>query len=134
VQQVCVKAGIAHLTFVSLLLLSALAVSSLPRAQNQALLHLARYVARPVGFHEGGRGAVIPAECRLAFEEAHNQPRSIDDLLTLIEDPLRPGSLGEGRTSTATNVSLNRKDNTGELDQDSSNPVRRQKVKKVERE
>jgi hypothetical protein len=42
--------------------------------------------------------------------------------------------LGEGRTSTATNVSLNRKDNTGELDQDSSNPVRRQKVKKVERE
>jgi hypothetical protein len=129
VQQVCVKAGIAHLTFVSCLLVSALAVSSLSRTQDQALLHLARHV----GFDEGGRGAIVPADCRIAFEEVRHQPRSIDDLLTLIEDPLRPGSLGEGRTSIATKVSPNRKDNTGELGQDSSKPVRRQTVKKVER-
>jgi hypothetical protein len=123
-----VKAGIAHVTFVSWLLVSALAVSSLPRTQDQALLHLARHV-----FDEGGRGAIIPADCRIAFEEARHQLRSIDDLLTLIEDPLWPGSLGEGRTSIATKVSPNRNDNTGELGQDSSKPVRRQKVKKVER-
>jgi len=85
--------------------------------------------AREFPLDEGGRKIIIATDRRIGFREAREQPRTIDYPFTLIEVRLRPDGTGEGKMSLATKITLNKKTNTVELENYSSEPVRLQNVK-----
>ena len=87
------------------------------------------HFAREVPLDEGGRRIIIATDRRIGFAEARNQPRSIDYPFTLIEIRLKPDGTGEGKMALATKISVNKKLNTVELENYSSEPVRLQNVK-----
>jgi hypothetical protein len=87
------------------------------------------HFARQVPLDEGGRRIIIATDRRIGFAEARNQPRSIDYPFTLIEIRLKPDGTGEGKMAIATKISMNKKQNTVELENYSSEPVRLQNVK-----
>lgn len=78
---------------------------------------------------DGGRRIIILTDRRISFQEARNQPRTIDYPFTLIEVRLNKDGTGEGRMSVATKITFNEKKNTLELENYSSEPVRLQNVK-----
>jgi hypothetical protein len=88
-------------------------------------LHFARQMPLP----EGGNRIIIATDRRIGFQEARNQPRTIDYPFTLIEVRLKPDGTGEGKMSVATKISYNKKENTVELENYSSEPVRLTNVK-----
>ena len=87
------------------------------------------HFARQVPLDEGGRRIIIATDRRIGFAEARNQPRSIDYPFTLIEIRLKPDGTGEGKMAIATKISMNKKQNTVELENYSSESVRLQNVK-----
>ncbi len=85
--------------------------------------------ARHFPMDEGGERYVILTDRRIGFAEARNQPRTVDYPFTLIEIRVGKDGKGEGKMSVATKISYNKKHNTVELENYSSEPVRLTNVK-----
>jgi hypothetical protein len=73
---------------------------------------------------EGGKRIVIATDRYIGFTEARNQPRSIDYPFTLFEIHVDKNGEGEGKLAVATKISFDKKKNTIELENYSSEPVR----------
>ncbi|MGH9314485.1 MAG: hypothetical protein ACRD1S_14975 [Vicinamibacterales bacterium] len=85
--------------------------------------------ARHFKMDEGGERYVIMTDRRIGFAEARNRPRTIDYPFTLIEIRVNRDGKGEGKMSVATKITHNKKDNTVELEDYASEPVRLTNVK-----
>ena len=83
---------------------------------------------------EGGRRIVIATDRYIGFQEARNQPRSIDYPFTLFEIRVDKNGEGEGKMAVATKISFDKKKKVIELENYGSEPVRlnalKAKVKK----
>ena len=73
---------------------------------------------------EGGRRIVIATDRYIGFNEARNQPRTIDYPFTLFEIRVDKAGEGQGKMAVATKISFDKKKNTIELENYSSEPVR----------
>lgn len=78
---------------------------------------------------DGGRRIVIATDRYIGFWEARNQPRTVDYPFTFIEIRLNPDGKGEGKLAAATKLTFDRKKNTVELENYSTEPVRLQNVR-----
>jgi hypothetical protein len=85
--------------------------------------------ARAVEGEDGGRRIIIATDRRISFQEARSQARTMDYPFTLIEMRLNKDGEGEGKMAVATKITLNKKTNTVELENYSSEPVRLQNVR-----
>jgi hypothetical protein len=72
----------------------------------------------------GGRRIVIITPRVIGFREAANQPRTTDYPFTLFEMRFDKSGKGEGRMAYATQIKFDKKNNTIELENYSSEPVR----------
>ncbi len=82
-----------------------------------------RYAANFPG-EDGGRRIVIITPRVIGFQEARNQPRTVDYPFTLFEMRFDKEGKGEGRMAYATQISFDKKKNQIELENYSSEPVR----------
>lgn len=78
---------------------------------------------------DGGRRIVIITPRVIGFQEARNQPRTVDYPFTLFEMRFDKSGKGEGRMAYATQISFDKKKNTVELENYSSEPVRLNNLK-----
>ncbi len=78
---------------------------------------------------DGGRRIVIATDRYIGFWEARNQPRTTDYPFTFIEIRLNADGRGEGRLAAATKLTFDKKKNTVELENYSSEPIRLQNVR-----
>jgi hypothetical protein len=78
---------------------------------------------------EGGQRIVLAADRYIGFEEARNQPRTVDYPITLFEIRLNKDLEGEGKLAYYTKIRFDKDKNTMELENYSSEPVRLQNVK-----
>jgi hypothetical protein len=78
---------------------------------------------------EGGHRIVIALARYMSFLELRNQPRTVDYPFTLIEIHLDKEGNGEGKMAYATKITFDKKKNTVELENYSSEPVRLTTVK-----
>jgi hypothetical protein len=85
--------------------------------------------ARLVEGEDGGSRIILATDRRIGFQEARNQPRTIDYPFTLLEIRLNKDGVGQGKMSVATKITLNKKTKTVELENYSSEPVRLTEVK-----
>jgi hypothetical protein len=77
----------------------------------------------------GGRRITIITPRVIGFREARNQPRTVDYPFTLFEMRFDKSGKGEGRMAYATQISFDKKKNTIELENYSSEPVRLNELK-----
>lgn len=87
--------------------------------------------ARQIPLEDGGRRIVILTDRPISEFEAREQPRTVDYPFTLIEVRLKKDGTGEGKISVATKITLNKKENTVELENYQSEPVRLNAVRIV---
>jgi hypothetical protein len=80
--------------------------------------------ARRVPLEDGGQRVLILTDRPISEYEAREQPRTVDYPFTLIEIRLKKDGTGEGKISVATKITLNKKENTVELENYQSEPVR----------
>jgi len=73
---------------------------------------------------DGGRRIVIITPRIIGFREAANQPRTVDYPFTLFEMHFDNDGKGEGKMAYATQIMFDKKKNTIELENYSSEPVR----------
>jgi hypothetical protein len=73
---------------------------------------------------DGGRRIVIITPRVIGFREAANQPRTADYPFTLFEMRFDSAGKGEGKMAYATQINFDKKKNTIELENYSSEPVR----------
>jgi hypothetical protein len=73
---------------------------------------------------DGGRRIVIITPRVIGFREAANQPRSVDYPFTMFEMRFDKDGKGEGRMAYMTQINFDKKKNTIELENYSSEPVR----------
>lgn len=73
---------------------------------------------------EGGRRIVLATDRYIGFQEARNQPRSIDYPITLMEIRVDKDGKGVGKMAVATKISFDKKKNEIELENYASEPVR----------
>ena len=73
---------------------------------------------------DGGRRIVIITPRVIGFREARNQPRTVDYPFTLFEMRFGKDGRGEGRMAYATQISFDKKTNSIELENYSTEPVR----------
>jgi hypothetical protein len=73
---------------------------------------------------DGGRRIVIITPRVIGFREAANQPRTVDYPFTLFEMRFDKSGKGEGRMAYATQLKFDKKTNSIELENYSSEPVR----------
>ena len=73
---------------------------------------------------DGGRRIVIITPRVIGFREAVNQPRTVDYPFTLFEMRFNKAGKGEGKMAYATQINFDKKKNTIELENYSSEPVR----------
>ena len=78
---------------------------------------------------DGGYQIVVGIDRYMSFEEVRNQPRTVDYPFTLIEIRLNKDGQGEGKLAYATKITFDKKKNTVELENYSSEPVRLTTVK-----
>lgn len=78
---------------------------------------------------DGGRRIVIATDRYIGFAEARNQPRTIDYPFTLFEIHVDKEGKGQGKLAVATKINFDKKKNTIELENYSSEPVRLNEVK-----
>lgn len=78
---------------------------------------------------DGGRRIVIITPRVIGFQEARNQPRTVDYPFTLFEMRFDKSGSGEGRMAYMTQISFDKKKNTVELENYSSEPVRLNQLK-----
>ena len=72
----------------------------------------------------GGEQIVIATDRYIGFWEASRQPRTIDYSFTLIDIRINAKGEGQGKLSLATKLTHNKKTNTIEIENWSSEPVR----------
>lgn len=72
----------------------------------------------------GGRRIMIITPRVIGFREARNQPRTVDYPFTLFEMRFDNTGKGEGRVAYATQISFDKKKNSIEIENYSSEPVR----------
>jgi hypothetical protein len=82
-----------------------------------------RYAMNFAG-EDGGRRIVIITPRVIGFREAVNQPRTVDYPFTLFEMRFDKGGKGEGKMAYATQINFDKKKDTIELENYSSEPVR----------
>lgn len=80
--------------------------------------------ARQIPLEDGGRRIVILTDRPMPEWEVREQGRTLDYPFTLIEIHLKKDGTGEGKLSVATKITLNKKDNTVQLENWESEPVR----------
>jgi hypothetical protein len=73
---------------------------------------------------DGGRRIVIMTPRVIGFREARNQPRTADYPFTLFEMRFDKSGKGEGKMAYAAQINFDKKKNTIELENYSSEPVR----------
>jgi hypothetical protein len=73
---------------------------------------------------DGGRRIVIITPRVIGFRETVNQPRTVDYPFTMFEMRFDKAGKGEGRMAYATQIQFDKKKNTIELENYSSEPVR----------
>ncbi len=73
---------------------------------------------------EGGRRIFLAMDRYIGFQEARNQPRTIDYPFTLMEIRVDRNGKGEGKMSIATKIKFDKEKNVMELENYSSEPVR----------
>ena len=73
---------------------------------------------------DGGRRIVIITPRVIGFREAANQPRTVDYPFTLFEMRFNGAGKGEGKMAYETQINFDKKKNTVELENYSSEPVR----------
>jgi hypothetical protein len=78
---------------------------------------------------EGGHRIVVALDRYMSFAEVRNQPRTVDYPFTLIEVHLNKDLEGEGKMAFETKIAFDKKKNTVELENYSSEPVRLTTVK-----
>jgi hypothetical protein len=78
---------------------------------------------------DGGRRIVIITPRVIGFQEARNQPRTVDYPFTLFEMRFDKNGKGEGRIAYATQIMFDKKKNTIELENYSSEAVRLNELK-----
>jgi hypothetical protein len=78
---------------------------------------------------EGGRRVVLVTDRPIGFQEARNQPRSIDYPFTLIEIRFDKEGVGVGKMSVRTKISLSKDKQTLELENYGIEPVRLTEVR-----
>jgi hypothetical protein len=77
---------------------------------------------------EGGHRVVLGLDRYMSFAEVRNQPRTVDYPFTLIEIHLDKEGKGQGKMAYATKITFDKKKNTVELENYSSEPVRLNEV------
>ena len=82
-----------------------------------------RYAMNFAG-EDGGRRIVIITPRVIGFREAANQPRTVDYPFTLFEMRFNGAGKGEGKMAYETQINFDKKKNTDELENYSSEPVR----------
>ncbi len=82
-----------------------------------------RYAMNHPG-EDGGRRIVVITPRVIGFREAANQPRTVDYPFTLFEMRFDKAGKGEGRMAYMTQIGFDKKKNTVELENYSSEPVR----------
>lgn len=87
------------------------------------------HYARQFPMDEGGRRVIIATDRYIGVREATRNDRSMDYPFTLIELRLNKDGEGVGKMSIGTKISLNKKDNTIELETFDTEPVRLTTVK-----
>jgi hypothetical protein len=78
---------------------------------------------------DGGHRIVIATDRYIGFNEARNQPRTIDYPFNLIEIRLDKSGKGVGKMAVATKIEFDKKKNQMVLENYSSEPVRLNEVK-----
>jgi hypothetical protein len=78
---------------------------------------------------DGGRRIVIITPRVIGFQEARNQPRTVDYPFTLFEMRFDKSGKGEGRMAYMTQITFDKKKNQVELENYSSEPVRLNNLK-----
>ena len=78
---------------------------------------------------DGGRRIVIITPRVIGFAEARNQPRTADYPFTLFQMQFDKSGKGEGRMAYATQINFDKKKNSIELENYSSEPVRLNELK-----
>jgi hypothetical protein len=78
---------------------------------------------------EGGRRIVIITDRYIGFQEARNQPRTIDYPFTLFEIRVNKDGEGEGKLAYATKIGFDKDERVMEIENYSSEPVRLQNLK-----
>ena len=73
---------------------------------------------------EGGHRIIIALDRYMSFQEVRNQPRTVDYPFTLIEIHIDKEGKGQGKMAYATKIQFDKKKNTVELENYSSEPVR----------
>ena len=73
---------------------------------------------------DGGRRIVVATPRVIGFQEMRNQPRTIDYPFTLFEMHFDKDGKGEGRMAYMAQITFDKKQNTLELENYSSEPVR----------
>jgi hypothetical protein len=85
--------------------------------------------ARQVPLPDGGTKIISVTDRPINEFEAREQARTLDYPFTIIEIHLKKDLTGEGKISVATKITLNKKDNSVELENWESEPVRLTTVK-----
>jgi hypothetical protein len=78
---------------------------------------------------DGGYRIVLALDRYMTFAEVRNQPRTVDYPFTVIEIRLNKDGEGQGKLAYATKITFDKKTNTVELENYSSEPVRLNTVK-----
>jgi hypothetical protein len=78
---------------------------------------------------EGGRRIVLAADRYIGFQEARNQPRTIDYPFTLFEIRVNKDGEGEGKLAYAAKIGFDKDQRVMEIENYSSEPVRLQNLK-----
>jgi hypothetical protein len=99
-----------------------------PDPYHLGLGHDIRY-AWQTPLPEGGRRIVLGTDRYIGFAEAANRPRTIDYPITLIEIRLDARGEGTGKFAVATQIDVDKKAKTIEIENYSSEPVRLNEVK-----
>lgn len=85
--------------------------------------------ARQIPLVEGATRIIIATNRPMGFVELQSGARTLDYPFTLIEIRLDASGKGEGKIDVATKISYNKKDDTIELENWASEPVRLNEVK-----
>jgi len=78
---------------------------------------------------EGGRRIVLATDRYIGFNEARNQPRSIDYPFSLIEIRVDKDGKGQGKLAVATKIDFDKEKKVVQIENYSSEPVRLNEVK-----
>jgi hypothetical protein len=99
-----------------------------PDPHQLALGHDIRYTWQ-TALPEGGRRIVFITDRYISFQEARNQPRTIDYPFTLVEIRVDKEGKGQGKAAVATKISFDKAKKQVELENYGTEPVRLNEVR-----